>query len=759
MIILYEYTETAFTNNGLGCLNDATSCVVSETLNGEYELEMEYPVNGIHYSDIQLRRIIFAKPNSYDREQPFRIYSISKPIGGLVTVNAEHISYDMSGLPVRGAIEHYAWYVKDVFDHIKNNSVYPCPFTFSSDITEEKKAISLSKPRSVKAFLGTDEGLLSLFGGEWEFDRYNAILHKERGQNRGVSIEYGKNLTDVTQDEACSEMYTAVYPYYYQEDDGLQRLDEDVVKILDTPYNNVCVLDLTSEFDEMPTQDQLRAKTQEYIKDNKLGEPKVSLKVSFIKNPEVIEALQDVRLGDTVGVKFIKIGVNTTSRCINYEFNVLTEQYNSIGLGEPTKTIVDTMTSTSIRIDAANSAIDDTQNDLDDEIDRATDAEGALDTRITKTEEGLEMEVSQRQTNDLDLSTRISQTPHKIDLTASGGEQSVGITIQLYDENGNLVDTSSDNANIQITGVVTFNDLENAGSTTINGANITTGTISADRIDTENFVAKNGNFTKSFNVEIPISRSKDFVIRAQSDELCFIGREVYDIGLGGNLIYGIYFKKNRAYYAGPNGTEEIATKNDIPDMSDYATKDDILTTSDLDNRYMHDKFSGGSDGTGSVFVHGIYYRSGILTVTTASVSSSDERLKTNISDMPDLESVYLKFKPKKFRFDDRLKGYDHRWHYGLLAQSVEESLIEAGIFLDDTGLIWKEPVYDDFHEREVICDEMVYKLDKDELHAMHIQMIQKQHKEIEQLKLENVRIKGELDILKQKLERLEEKLC
>ena len=759
MIILYEYTETAFTNNGLGCLNDATSCVVSETLNGEYELEMEYPVNGIHYSDIQLRRIIFAKPNSYDRAQPFRIYSISKPIGGLVTVNAEHISYDMSGLPVRGAIEHYAWYVKDVFDHIKNNSVYPCPFTFSSDITEEKKAISLSKPRSVKAFLGTDEGLLSLFGGEWEFDRYNAILHKERGQNRGVSIEYGKNLTDVTQDEACSEMYTAVYPYYYQEDDGLQRLDEDVVKILDTSYNNVCVLDLTSEFDEMPTQDQLRAKTQEYIKDNKLGEPKVSLKVSFIKNPEVIDALQDVRLGDTVGVKFIKIGVNTTSRCINYEFNVLTEQYNSIELGEPTKTIVDTMTSTNTRIDAANSAIDDTQDNLDDEIDRATDAEGALDTRITKTAEGLEMEVSQRQANDLDLSTRISQTPHKIDLTAYGGDQSVGIIIQLYDENGNLVDTSSGEANIIVTGFVTFNDLENAGSTTINGANITTGTISADRIDTENLVAKNGNFTKSFNVEIPISGSKNFVIRAQSDELCFIGREVYDSGLGGNLIYGIYFKKNRAYYAGPNGTEEIATKNDIPDMSDYATKDDILTTSDLDNRYMHDKFSGGSDGTGSVFVHGIYYSSGILTVTTASVSSSDERLKTNVSDMPDLESVYLKFKPKKFRFDDRLKGYDHRWHYGLLAQSVEESLIEAGISIYDTGLIWKEPVYDDFHEREVICDEMVYKLDKDELHAMHIQMIQKQHKEIESLKLENVQIKGELDILKQKLKRLEEKLC
>ena len=595
----------------------------------------------------------------------------------------------MSGLPVRGAIEHYAWYVKDVFDHIKNNSVYPCPFTFSSDITEEKKSISLSKPRSVKAFLGTDEGLLSLFGGEWEFDRYNAILHKERGQNRGVSIEYGKNLTDVTQDEACSEMYTAVYPYYYQEDDGLQRLDEDVVKILDTTYNNVCVLDLTSEFDEMPTQDQLRAKTQEYIKDNKLGEPKVSLKVSFIKNPEVIESLQDVRLGDTVGVKFIKIGVNTTSRCINYEFNVLTEQYNSIGLGEPTKTIVDTMTSTNTRIDAANSAIDDTQNDLDDEIDRATDAEGALSTRIDKTDSDITLEVARAQ--------------------LAEGQLDASLQLKLgRDENDQIVSMINASADqIKLTG--------------------------------NRLIVECNNFELDYAGRVHII-----------DSLLFDSGDATGIEILG------HDGKHNALLQNINlDIESVTTQDGFA----LATKDDIPTTSDLDNRYMHDKFSGGSDGTGSVFVHGIYYSSGILTVTTASVSSSDERLKTNVSDMPDLESVYMKFKPKKFRFDDRLKGYDHRWHYGLLAQSVEESLIEAGISICDTGLIWKEPVYDDFHEREVICDEMVYKLDKDELHAMHIQMIQKQQHEIESLKLENLQIKGELDILKQKLKRLEEKLC
>lgn len=739
MITLYEYTETAFTNNGLGCLNDATSCVVKETLNGEYELEMEYPVNGIHYSDIQLRRIILAKPNSYDQTQPFRIYAISKPIGGLVTVNAEHISYDMSGLPVRGALEHYAWYVNDVFEHIKNNSVYPCPFTFSSDITEEKKDISLSKPRSVRAFLGTEEGLLSLFGGEWEFNRYNATLYKQRGQNRGVSIEYGKNLTDVTQDEKCSEMYTAVYPYYYQEDDGLQRLDDDVVKILDSPYKNVYVLDLTSEFEEMPTQDQLRTKTQEYIKENKLGEPTVSLKVSFIKNPEVIESLHDVRLGDTVGVKFIKIGVDTTSRCISYEFNVLTEQYNSIELGWPTKTIVDTMTSTSSKIDAANGAIEDTKNDLSntkddlddtkedltEEIDRATKSEGELHTRITKTEEGLEAEVSQRQKDNLELSTRISQTPHKIGLTASGGENSVGITIQLYDEDGNLVDTSSGEANITITGFVKFTDLAQAGSTTINGSNITTGVIKST----------NGEFTDAtFYDGVYYGytwNGQDYIypiFRVLSlGTLTFGGRDMHTHMLGSLEVDG---------YISHNGSV-VVTKDDL---SSYINNVDAYADSDK----------------GTTFYYSIQHNGHTLEVRRRAINTSDERLKTDIIPLDDLTDIYMSFEPISFHFEPGLAGYERELQYGLSAQKVEKAFLDHGI--TDNALVWKVAPDKDFHEDEYTGGDLVYHLDKDQLHAMHIQMIQKQQHEIEALKLENTHVKEELDSLEQRLNKIEEQL-
>ena len=223
-----------------------------------------------------------------------------------------------------------------------------------------------------------------------------------------------------------------------------------------------------------------------------------------------------------------------------------------------------------------------------------------------------------------------------------------------------------------------------------------------------------------------------------------------DLGLS----YAIGTNGGRVYKCmGSVGDNGIASPGWVKNWVDKQ----VPSVSILDQRYMHSYVSGGSDGSGSVFVHSMSFTSGVLTVRTASVSSSDERLKTDISDMPDIYALYMSFAPKKFRFDDRLDGYDHRWHFGLMAQDVEHSICRTGT--DAGELIWREHTYDDFHESEVIGDDYVYKLDKNELHAMHIQMIQKQQKEIEKLQFDNFALRGEVDILKQRLQRLEEKLC
>ena len=98
--VLYSATENNFTSNGLGSLSDVASCKVKQEINGEYELVMEYPVKGLHYADIALRTMIKAKPDKITDPQLFRVYRITKPMAGLVTIYARHIVYDLAGVPV-----------------------------------------------------------------------------------------------------------------------------------------------------------------------------------------------------------------------------------------------------------------------------------------------------------------------------------------------------------------------------------------------------------------------------------------------------------------------------------------------------------------------------------------------------------------------------------------------------------------------------------------------------------------------------------
>ena len=70
--ILYSPTERAFADNGVGVLSDAASCIVTEERNGSFELELQYPVAGIHYADITYRSVILARPRPDAAAQPFR---------------------------------------------------------------------------------------------------------------------------------------------------------------------------------------------------------------------------------------------------------------------------------------------------------------------------------------------------------------------------------------------------------------------------------------------------------------------------------------------------------------------------------------------------------------------------------------------------------------------------------------------------------------------------------------------------------------
>lgn len=339
--VLFAPTATAFTTNGLGKLSDAASCTVKETRNGAFELTLKYPVEGIHYAEIQQRSIILAKPNPVDLAQPFRVYRISKPINGLVTVYAYHISYDLTGIPVS---PYSAASVQAALAGFNTNAVAANPFTFWSDMTSSGD-FTVKSPASVRSLLPT---MIEVYGGEYKYDKYTVRLYQQRGVNRGVTIRYGKNLTDLKQDENCSNVYTGVYAYY-SDGNGIVETSPKVTPAPGTyDYTRVLPLDLKAEFKEAPTAEALRAAAEQYMSDHNIGVPEVSLNVSFVQLEQTQEykdlaLLERVELCDTVTVIFERLGVNATAQVTSTVYNVLIDAYDSVTIGNVRKNVAMTI--------------------------------------------------------------------------------------------------------------------------------------------------------------------------------------------------------------------------------------------------------------------------------------------------------------------------------------------------------------------------------------------------------------------------------
>lgn len=229
MILLFEEDETKFDSLGLGVLRDAIECTVSEGLNDQYTLELKYPVKGQNFDKIRENRLIYCKPNPFSDPQPFRIASISRPINGIVTVDANHISYDMNGIPVSG---FKGANFLDTINNIKKNCLIENKFEFINARSIDKKfykTFQLTAPTNLKALLtatgdnsaSSDESTTGSIGSvydiEFKYDKWNVIFCSRRGSDKGVEVRYSKNRTDMTQETTTENLYSAVYPFYHKE--------------------------------------------------------------------------------------------------------------------------------------------------------------------------------------------------------------------------------------------------------------------------------------------------------------------------------------------------------------------------------------------------------------------------------------------------------------------------------------------------------------------------------------------------------------
>ena len=371
-IRLFNPNDTDFTTNGLGCLHEASVCEVTEERNGMFELTLSYPASGHLYSKINVGSIIVCKSNPFSSNQAFRVYSISKPIRGIVKFNAAHISYDLSNYAVRTPIREgdSAVSIKTAMDDIFENIIMPdgarsFSYTLMSPLSDYNRAtFNYILPATAKSILGGSEGsILDQYHVEYEFDNYNVkIYNNDRGANNAVSIRYGKNLTGLTYSEDISEAYTYYYPYFYNETVGVLTVegatvdghyyDSPIIPLVENPeYVKVLMLDVSSDFQIAPYGRRvpgeilrcaaIKLKEKDYTSRN------ISVDISFVqlgnsKEYEKLKDIESIKLCDTINCYNEDVGVDFTAKCVKTVYDALTDKYTSISLGYSKLNLIET---------------------------------------------------------------------------------------------------------------------------------------------------------------------------------------------------------------------------------------------------------------------------------------------------------------------------------------------------------------------------------------------------------------------------------
>lgn len=373
--ILYNtVTEgTVPSDYGVGALTDCLACSVSEERNGKYELSMSYAADGIHANDIAYGKFIIAKPNFSDNPQIFRIYKVGKKMNGRFEVKGQHISYDLGG--------------KIITSGTAASSVAACTlltaqagaFTINTDKTLAA-SFEITEPSSVRSWFGGKKGsFLDVYGpGEWHYDNYTCSFKAARGQNRGVQIRYGKNLTELSQEIDMSNLVTGVIPYYIDANDGTKVVGTKVSTGLTFDVPRDVAINFSTDVDPdsaTPIATQLNTLANKYISNNDLTHVVNSITLNFVQLSNLQER---VDLCDTVSIYFEALGISMSAKCVATTWDVLAERYTSTTFGSSRVNIADTIAATNAELNLTQSEISSSSADAYAKAKAYTDAVKAV---------------------------------------------------------------------------------------------------------------------------------------------------------------------------------------------------------------------------------------------------------------------------------------------------------------------------------------------------------------------------------------------
>ena len=326
MINVYDRSEKSFKTNGLTILNECIKCVITEKLNGEYELMIEYPLYSEKLKHIKPLNIIRVNG------QLFRIYIIEKDSKtGIVSIYARHIFYDLLNCII-DSLKIETKTCKQALDLIKNK--LGISYTFKSDITTTN-TLNLSMKNTVESIFS----IVDLWGGELVRNNFAIEVNELKGMYQGVNIKYGKNIIGINETINSDNILTTIYPIGYN---GLTLTEKYITNtIAEITYKDI-LLSKKIDFTNAKTETDLRNEAKLYLLAN--TRPDVNYKIDFIKLAQTFEyknyqGLEQVEVGDIVNVNHKILGIELDVKVIGVERDILNDKNTKVELGQKLKSV------------------------------------------------------------------------------------------------------------------------------------------------------------------------------------------------------------------------------------------------------------------------------------------------------------------------------------------------------------------------------------------------------------------------------------
>uniref|UniRef100_UPI0006859AF3 phage tail spike protein n=1 Tax=Eremococcus coleocola TaxID=88132 RepID=UPI0006859AF3 len=370
--ILFGAEEKTFLTYGFGEIN-ATKAIARRERNGEYSLYIEYPAHGEMANLFKKEMKIKADAGVLTKNQTFEITRINRDSKNVIKIYANHISGKLEYMTLSQTLKADSINAEGALRLAIANSTGDTEFDVWSDIqTTGNVTWDITKVENIRKVLGGMAGsILDVFGGEYEFDNQRIRLHKQLGRKVPTVLEYGRNIVSAEEDEDITGAYTSVMPFasYTPQQEASENSEvvsdkkqETVTvilpeKIIDSEFveiyasRRIKMVDLSNKFGEkeVPTVEKLRQHAETYVKNNKIGAPKINTKIEYIDLATTVDykdlaILEEIELCDIVPVYYPKIGItNNDAKVVVVEYNCLLDRNESIELGMVGKSFASTV--------------------------------------------------------------------------------------------------------------------------------------------------------------------------------------------------------------------------------------------------------------------------------------------------------------------------------------------------------------------------------------------------------------------------------